>query len=543
IWLVKVLIDTVLRGHRPGLVPVVAGAFVAIALVRGLLTLVEEEAAGRVGTRLVRDLRIRTYSRLQALSLGWYHGQRLGDLLTRLSGDIAAVESLAVSGLTAVSAYGVTIVVFLALLVVLDPVLVLVALAILPVVVVITLLDARMGRRVQGEVRRAASHLTSTAEEGLSAVALVKAFARQGHERIRYGGAADASARAGLRAVRLGAVFPPLSDLAAAAGTAVVVAVGAGQVLSGTLSLGSLVVFISYLASLYHPVQGLGRVVGTIQRAMVGMNRVGEIFDAPDRLAERTGDPILPEVAGAVRLSQVRFAYDKGQTVLRDVSFSVDPGEMVALVGTSGAGKTTVVSLLLSYYDADQGEVALDGRPVHRFDPDSVRRQVAAVLQEPMLFDASVADNLRYGRLGASDAELEEAARVAEAHDFVAALPDGYRTVVGPRGGRLSGGQRQRLALARALVKAAPVLVLDEATSALDPATEARVMGNLRAATAHRAVLLVAHRASTVAHADRVVVLEEGRVVEQGSPADLLAGRGAYWRLVRGQTGVMTEPG
>jgi len=453
-----------------------------------------------------------------------------------LSGDIAAIEDLLVTGLSTILSHLVTIVLFTSLLIVVDPHLVLVAAGVLPVLVVTTIIDARLGRRAQRGIRERTSELTSTAEEGLSAIALVKSFARSGHESARFAAAAQASATARLRAVGIRAVVTPLTELVGAVGTAVVVYLGAQQVMAGTLSLGSLVIFISYLASLFTPIQGLSRLAGTLQRALVGAERVVDILDAPTALAERVGAPPLPAVRGHLALDHVTFGYDPEDPVLRDVSFTVAPGEVVALIGASGAGKTTIVSLVLSYYDPQTGAVALDGHPLHRVDPDSARRQVAAVLQEPMLFDISVAENIRYGRLEATDAEVAAAAGVAQADEFIRALPQGYDTPAGPRGTRLSGGQRQRVAIARAVLKSAPVLVLDEATSALDPATEADILPALRQACAHTAVLLVAHRYSTVRHADRVVVLAHGRVAETGTPSELLDRRGAYWQFVHHQS-------
>ncbi|MDX6600307.1 MAG: ATP-binding cassette, subfamily bacterial [Gaiellales bacterium] len=532
IWLLKILIDTVLRGHRPGLLPIVAGAFVAIAVVRGIIVSVDTRLSGWVGTHVVQDLRGQLYSALQHRSMRYFHRQRLGDLLTRLSADIASIEDMLVSGLTSVVSYCVTIGLFLTLLLILNPGLVLVAAGILPVLAVATVVESRRGRRAQEEIRRRTSELTSTAEEGLSAIALVKAFARGEHEQRRFGQASRHSAEARLRAVRLRAVFPPLSELVAAIGTAVVVWVGARQVLSGQLSLGSLVVFISLLASLYVPIQGLSRLASAFQRALVGAERVVEILDAPAVENERAGAPALPPITGEVRFQHVTFGYEPDTPVLSGVSFGISPGEVVALIGASGAGKTTAVSLLLSYYDADGGKVTLDGYALHEFDPASSRRQVAAVLQEPMLLNASVRENIRYGRLEATDAEIEEAAVVAQADRFIRDLPEGYDTVVGPRGSRLSGGQRQRLAIARAVVKDAPVLVLDEATSALDPATEARVLEALRARCVDTAVLLIAHRASTIGHADRIVMLQDGHVAGHGTEAALRAGNAAYRELL-----------
>jgi ABC-type multidrug transport system fused ATPase/permease subunit len=296
-------------------------------------------------------------------------------------------------------------------------------------------------------------------------------------------------------------------------------------------------VFVSYVGALFGPVQALSRVTGVVQRARVGAERVAQVLDTQASLRERPGRKTLAPVRGLIQFRSVSFAYAPGRPVLRSLDLDIHPGEMVALVGASGAGKTTVVSLLLNYYDADSGVVAIDGHDVREFDPRSVRSQIAAVLQEPMLFQASLRENLRYGRLDASDTDVEDAARAAGAEPFILELPDGYETAVGPRGARLSGGQRQRLAIARALLKDAPILVLDEATSALDPETEQTVLSNLRTWMADRAVLVVAHRLSTIRVADRIVVLDAGQIVEEGTHSELLARDGAYRRFYEAQAG------
>jgi ATP-binding cassette subfamily B protein len=531
IWLLKVLVDGLLAGSQTNLLVVVCGGYLAIALARGLASFGDEYVGGAVGARVVRDLRTLLYDHLQGLSLRFFHRQRLGDLLTRLTGDIAAIEDLLVSGVTDAIAQSLTILVFLGMLFYLMPMLALVSISILPALAASSVVYAQRSRSAQVAMRESASALTSVAEEGLSAIALVKAFAREPFEQSRFGSVATTGLLARLRSVRLRALSTPVIDILATVGTVLVVWFGAQAVWSGSLSPGGLVAFLGYLGALYAPIQTLSRLSGVVQRAQVGAERVAEVLDADPALLERRTVRTLPRVRGLVQFRDLTFGYTRDQPVLRHFDLTIQPGETVALVGASGAGKTTVVSLLLNYYDADSGVLEMDGQDVQQFDPRSVRRQIAAVLQEPMLFQASVRDNLRYGRLDATDAEIESAAQIAQADAFIRLLPDGYDTPVGPRGTRLSGGQRQRIAIARALLKGAPMIVLDEATSALDPQTEADVLRGLRTSLIGSAVLVVAHRMSTIRQADRIAVLHDGRVAEWGTHAELLAANGLYHRF------------
>src|SRR4030088_2582853 len=496
IWLLKVLIDGVVAARQTDVLVWVCAGYLAIAVGKGLTSFADDYLGGWVGARVVRDLRTHLYDHLQGLSLRFYHGQRLGDLLTRLTGDIAAIEDLLVTGMTDLVVQCLTIVVFLGMLFYLDASLALVSLAIVPLLAAVSVNYARRTRSARVDVREGASAHTSGAKEGLSAIALVKAFAREAFEGARFGETTNGGLLARVKSVRLRALYSPVIDALATIGTILVVWFGVQSVWAGQLSVGGLVVFLGYLGSVYAPIQAVSRLTGVVQRARVGAERVAEVLDAPLAVQERHGGQLLRAVRGQVEFQAVTFGYTPERMVLHGVDLSIRPGEMVALVGSSGAGKTTVVSLLLNYYDADSGDVTIDGQDVRQFDPPSVREQIAAVLQEPMLFNTSVRDNLRYGRLDATDAEIEMAAHAAEAHAFICELPDGYDTLVGPRGARLSGGQRQRLAIARALVKAAPIVVLDEATSALDPLTELAVLDALRTRLAESSTLLVAHRFS-----------------------------------------------
>ncbi|MGH2459975.1 MAG: ABC transporter ATP-binding protein [Chloroflexota bacterium] len=535
VWLLKVLIDQVVPRHQVDVLLWVCAAYLGITLAKGLTSYADDYLGGWVGAHVVRDLRLALYDHLQGLSLRFYHDQRLGDLLTRLTGDIGAIEDLLVSGLADVVAQALTVLLFVAMLFHLDPTLALVALLVTPALALASIDNARRSRSAQQARREWASALTSAAEEGLSAIARVKAFAREPFERERFDRATTGSRDARLWSVRLRALFTPVVDAVATVGTVLVVWFGVQAVLAGSLSLGGLVVFLGYLGALYAPIQGLSRLTGVVQRARVGAERVAEIFDADPDLRERRGAMAFSPRRGLVEFQDVRFGYLPERPVLRGFDLTIHPGETVALIGASGAGKTTVASLLLGYYDPEGGAVRIDGQDLRAVDPRSVRRQIAAVLQEPMLFQASARENIRYGRLDATDAEVEAAARAADADDFLRRLPAGYDTPVGPRGSRLSGGQRQRLALARALLKDTPVVVLDEATSALDALTEARVIQALRSRLADRSVLVIAHRLSTIRQADRLAVLEDGRVAEIGTHAELLVRDGLYRKLYLSQ--------
>lgn len=541
VWLLKLLIDEVLRRGQVRFLPWICAAYLGITLGKALASFVDDDVGGWVGSQVVRDLRSDLFDHLQGLSLHFYHRYRLGDLLTRLTGDIAAIEDLLVSLATDAVAQVLTVALFVGLLFYLDPSLALVALLVVPALAHASVAYARRSRAAQKELRDATSALTSTAEESLSAIALIKAFAREPFELGRFDECADRSRRGRRRSIRLRASFNPLFDLLATIGTILVVWFGAHAVLTGQLSIGGLVVFLGYLGSLYTPIQGLSRLGGVVQRALVGAERVGEILDADPVLQERRGKVALESARGLVRFEDVSFGYTPSQPVLRGFNLTINPGEVVALVGASGAGKTTVVSLLLAYYDCDSGSVSIDGQDLRSVDPRAVRRNVAAVLQEPMLFPTSIRDNIRYGRLDATDADVEEAARAAGAEEFIRRLPEGLDTLAGPRGGRLSGGQRQRVAIARALVKRAPIVVLDEATSALDGQTEARVLEALRHHLAGRAVLLVAHRQSTIKMADRIVVLQDGRVADTGSYAEISQRPGPFQDLY-GVNGRAADP-
>lgn len=375
--------------------------------------------------------------------------------------------------------------------------------------------------------------------ETLGAIRIVKAFGREDYQRERYDAHSQDRAKAGVRTARWEASFSPVVDFIEAASTAAVIWYGVSQVLIGLLSVGELILFLAYLGSIYKPLKKFGSLAGDLQKAAASGDRLSELLDADVRIASRPDAIRMQSARGDLRFENVDFAYAPAldQLVLENISFRVNPGQSVALVGATGAGKSTISSLLLRLYDVTSGRILLDGHDLRDVELDDLRAQFAYVPQEALLFAASIYDNIAYGRPGASEADVMAAARAANAEEFILRMPQGYRTVVGERGATLSGGQRQRIAIARAVLRDAPVLILDEPTSALDAASEDLVMSALERLRQGRTAVIIAHRLSTIRDVDRIIVLEHGRVLEEGTYDGLIARGGAFARLAQLQLG------
>ena len=516
---------------------------VALMLVQAGFNFLRTYSLGRVGESVVADLRKKVFGHLLDLDVPFFTSRQTGELVSRLTADVATVQSAVSQALAQVVNQGITLLGGLVLLFVLEPRLTLVMLAVVPPVVIAGAVFGRGLRRVSAEFQDRLAAASAAAEEAIGGVRVVKAFGAEDAERRRYASGIDAAFEAALRRVRLRALFVPAVLLCAFAGLGVVLWYGGRLALAGQLSSGDLVAFL--LLTMF--VAGsLGTFTGLwaqLQEASGASKRVFELLDARPELPVDPRPVRLGGVRGAVALEEVSFTYPGRATPALDrVSLAAEPGSVVAVVGPSGAGKSTLLSLLMRFADPDAGAVTLDGVDLRRLDPAELRSHLAYVPQETVLFSGTVADNLRLAKPDATDAELRAAAEAADAHEFISALPQGYDTPVGERGVRLSGGQRQRIAIARALLRDPRVLLLDEATSSLDGESEAAVQRALARLMAGRTTVVVAHRLATVANADRIYVLHDGRVVDVGAHGELMARGGLYRDLFATQAQAQAAP-
>ena len=531
IFLFKLVVDEVLVPGDLGPLLWIAGACVGLLLLGGAIALADDLLNTWLGERFLLTMRTRVFGHLLTLSPDALDRRRLGDVLTRLGGDVAAIESFVLSGVASAFAAVLQIVFFVGALFYLQWDLALVSLIVAPLFFVVARRFSGLIKRASREKRRRSGSLGAVAEQTLGNVALVQASRREGTEVERYRREGEGVIAAELSSVRIRGVFSPLVDLIELAGILLVVYFGTRAIAAGGLTLGGMLVFIAYLTRLYGPVRDLSSLSNTVFKALAGAERVIELLDERPRVVD--GPIRLERVRGAVELDDVWFAYDD-EPALRGVTLRVAPGERVALVGASGAGKSTIARMLLRFGDPDTGAVRLDGHDLRELELDSLRRNVALLLQETLVLHGSVRENIAYARPDATAAEIEGAARAAGAHGFIERLPDGYATDLGERGRRLSGGQRQRIAIARALLADAPVLVLDEPTTGLDAELAASIGDLMR----DRTTLVISHDLLLTRDADLILVLDDGEVIERGRHDELVALGGAYARQWRAHEGL-----
>lgn len=543
-WPMKVVVDDVLEQRRPegwvgtllspvsdspvATLAVCALSLVVIAGLASLLGYFSARLLQSVGERLIADLRTDIFSHLQRLSLSFHHKQRVGDLSTRLTGDVAAIQALLVAVFGSLLPNVALLLGIVVVAVVIQPVFALLLLSVAPALYGVVLHYRGAIKQASREARREEGRVSSHVTETLTTIKLVQSFAAERRSLSRFRIHSQARLEAGLRQVDLQARLPAAVEIVAQVGRAVVLFVGAVMVLRGLLSLGVLFVLLAYLQQVYSPMKALARLTSTISKAQASAERVDEVLQSNVIIEERSGARDAPALHGDLELRDVSFHYEDGQPVLQGVSLHALPGQMIALAGSTGAGKSTIASLIPRLYDVTGGQVLLDGHDVRDLTLTSVRSQVAVVPQDPAMTSGTILDNIAYGAPDATREQLLVAAEAAYVGEFVDHLPDGYDTLVAEGGVSLSGGQRQRIAIARALAADTPIVVLDEPTSGLDTVSEALVMRGLAKLTAGRTVVVIAHRLSTLRDADAVFVIQQGQVVESGTHDELIRRPGHY---------------
>jgi ATP-binding cassette subfamily B protein len=547
-WPLKVVLDTVLNA-RPDtgwlhqaifsavgtdkitILGFAALAVLLIAAVGAVSTYTERYLTTSVGQYVMHDLRQTLYSHIQRLSLDYHDRKYTGDLISRLTSDIDSIQSFIASGLLGALTSSLTLAGMIIVMSYLNWQFTLIALSVAPLLFVVVFHYTRSIKTASREVRRKEGEMVSVIQEVLSAIRVVKAFAGEEYEQRRLAKESRESIGIALRVRNLKAKLSPAVDMIVAAGTCLVLWFGGRMTLRGVLSAGSLVLFIWYLGKMYKPMRDLSKMTDTYAKAAVGYERIREVLETDRQVKDLPGARRAPEFRGQIELKGVSFSYGPNCPILKQIDLIIEPGQVAALVGPTGAGKTTIISLIPRFYDPDAGIVKIDGTDVKLFQQKSLRQQISFVLQETLLFHGPVWSNIAYGKPGASRGDIRRAAMQANAHEFIEHLPQGYDTMIGERGMTLSGGQRQRIAIARAVIRNTPILVLDEASSGLDAASEKLVFDALNRLMKGKTSIVIAHNLSTIRSADMIFVVDEGEIVERGSHTQLLNKAGLYAKL------------
>jgi ABC-type multidrug transport system fused ATPase/permease subunit len=551
-WPLKIVIDNVIGSHGlPAWLAQIVGpetadhklriaataaiALVAIAAIGGVAGYVESYYSESVGQWIANDLRLKVYEHLERLSLSYYDKHETGQLLSTLTDDIGAIQSFASSSTLGIVVDIMTIVGMIGLMFWLDWNFALITMAVTPFLLFAVTRFKAVVKAATHDVRRKQSTILTVLQQGLQSIRVVEAFGREDLERERLADASAAGVAAALSARRVKSLLAPLIAIVVALCTAIVLWRGASLILKGAMTIGSLTVFLAYLQKFFKPVQDLAKMTNAIAQTGVGIDRVRSLLDIDAVIPEPAVPVPLDRAKGAVTFEDVTFEYDVGRPVLRGVSFTVKPGQTVGIVGATGGGKSTIMNLLPRFYDPSSGRVLVDDVDVRGYALADLRKQIGFVLQDTVLFWGTIAENIAYGRQGATDADVIEAATIANAHGFISAMPLGYATPVGERGLTLSGGQRQRIGIARAVIRNAPILLLDEPTAALDTESERLVIEALQRLMQGRTVITIAHRLGTIRDVDVIVVLQDGIVAEHGTHEELLALGGSYALLEQAQ--------
>ncbi len=551
-WPIKIVIDYAL-GSRPmpewvagpvratfgegklAIVYFAAIATVVVAALGAVASYTQNYLTTRVGQMVMLDLRQTLYHHIQRLSLSFYDRTKIGDLISRVTTDVDAIQSFVSTALLGIVAPSLTLVGMLAVMFYFNWRFTLIALSVAPILFLQVYTLTRRIKQATRAVRKKESEIVSVVAETLSSIRVVKAFAREDYEEKRLEKETLESIEMTMRARSIKARLAPIVDVIVAVGTCIVLWYGARLVLQGQLTAGALVVFLLYLGKMYKPMRDLSKMTDTISKAVVGAERIKELISLEDRVRDLPHARTAPRFKGRIEFDRVYFGYYDAQPVLKDVSLRIEPGQYVALVGPTGAGKSSIIGLIPRFYDPFSGRLAIDGEDTRNFTLKSLREQISFVLQETILFHAPIWQNIAYGKPEASRGEIIRAARLANAHEFIERMPEGYDTMVGERGVTLSGGQRQRIAIARAIIRNSPILILDEPTSGLDSSSEKLVLEALGRLTTGKTVIVITHHLETIVKADAIFTLKDGRIVESGAHEQLLAQGGLYAHLYADQ--------
>lgn len=514
-----------------GILQLVAVAVIAIAVLGGLCSYAQKYVTTSVGQWVTHDLRRTLYAHIQRLSLAYHTQKQTGDLISRMTSDIDAVQSFMVSSVLDLAIGTVTLIGMVSVMFYLNWRFTLIALSIAPVLFGVTYHFTRRSKKASRELRKKEGEIVSLLQEVLSAIGVVKAFAQEEREQTRLEAESLESVQIALYARSIKAKLSPLVEIVVATGTALVLWFGGSMVLAGTLSAGSLVVFIWYLGKMYKPMQDFAKITDTYAKASVGYERLKEVLKTQPTVHDLPQAKVAPPFKGEIEFDHVDFSYVPGRPVLTDITAKLPAGQMTALVGPTGSGKTTIAALIGRFYDPTSGTIKIDGLDIRNLQQKSLHSQISYVLQENVLFNTSVSQNIAYGKPDATEDEIRRAAEMANAHEFISRLPEGYDTAVGERGVTLSGGQRQRISIARAIIRDSPILILDEPSSGLDASSEELIFEAINRLIEGRTTIVIAHRFSTIQRANTILVVDDGRIIENGNHDKLMAAGGLYKKL------------